>query len=319
MNKRERVKAAIAQRPVDHVPACFSLHFPKEASHGEAAVKAHLDFYRQTDCDVLKIMNENLVPLMGETCGFGDWAKVPAYHRRSPFMARQLDMIRRILDSAGDNVYSLATIHGICASAIHPWEETYGYVPVREMMVNTFRQDRQAVLSAFDRIADAMCDLAAACIQAGCDGIYYAALGGEKRFYTDQEFAQCIAPYDLRIMNAAKEAGGDVFLHVCKDDLNMERYRGYAPSCDVVNWGVYEAPLSMEEGRRLFPGKTIMGGLANHSGPLERGTEEELRAAVRQVIAQLGETGLILGADCTLPTGIPYERIMAAVHAAICE
>ena len=99
----------------------------------------------------------------------------------------------------------------------------------------------------------------------------------------------------------------------------MERYRGYAPSCDVVNWGVYEAPLGMEEGRRLFPGKTIMGGLANRSGPLEQGTQQELRAAVRRVIAQFGETGLILGADCTLPTDTPYERIKAAVQAAACK
>ena len=46
------------------------------------------------------------------------------------------------------------------------------------------------------------------------------------------------------------------------------------------------------------------------------GTDEELQAAVRKVIDDFGSTGFILGADCTLPTEIPYERIRTAVHAA---
>ncbi|MDD3213170.1 MAG: uroporphyrinogen decarboxylase family protein [Eubacteriales bacterium] len=317
MNKKERVKAAIAMKPVDHVPACFTLHFPSEVARGDAAVKAHLDFYRQTDCDALKIMNENMVPPIGELNGPADWNKVPSYTRHSPFMQAQLELIGRILEGAGDNTYSLATIHGICASAIHPLEARYGYVPVRKMMVDTFRADKRTVLDAFDRIADAMCDLAAASIEAGCTGIYYAALGGEKHFYTDEEFAECMEPFDLRIMDAARAAGGDVFLHICKENLNMERYRNYAAHCDVVNWGIYEAPLSMEAGRKLFPNKTIMGGLANRSGVLVDGTEAELQAAVRKIITDFNGNGLILGADCTLPTEIPYQRIATAVHAAV--
>ena len=117
MNKKDRVLAAISHQQVDHVPASFSLHFPREIASGEAAVKAHIDFYRETDCDVLKIMNENLVPEIGEMNGPDDWKKIPAYNRHSPFMVRQLDMIKRILDGVGEPVYALATVHGICASA----------------------------------------------------------------------------------------------------------------------------------------------------------------------------------------------------------
>ena len=87
----------------------------------------------------------------------------------------------------------------------------------------------------------------------------------------------------------------------------MERYRDYP--ADVVNWGVYEAPLSLEEGRRLFPGKAVMGGLANRGGPLDSGTKEELEAEVRKLIAQQRGQGFLLGADCTLPTETAYERI----------
>lgn len=316
MNKKERVQAAIKKQPVDHVPACFSLHFPREIAFGDAAVKAHLDFYRQTDCDILKIMNENLVPAIGEMNSPADWAKVPAYNRHSPFMQQQLDMIKRILDEEGD-AYSLATIHGICASTIHPLEAKYGYEPVRRLFVEQMRTDKQPMLDARRRIADAMCDLAQACIEIGCNGVYYAALGAEKHFFTDEEFAEAVEPFDRQILTAIREAGGDIFLHICKNNLNMQRYRNYQDLCDVVNWGVYEVPFSLEEGRKLFPNATIMGGLANRSGVLVDGTIEELQAAVRKLIADFGSTGFILGADCTLPTDIPVERIRAAAHAAI--
>ncbi|MEG0270566.1 MAG: uroporphyrinogen decarboxylase family protein [Clostridia bacterium] len=317
MNKQQRVLAAIKHQEVDHVPACFSLHFPKEIASGEAAVKAHLDFFRETDCDILKIMNENLVPTIDEMKCAEDWRKIPSYNRHSPFMVKQLDMIKRILDGVKEPVYSLATVHGICASAIHPVEARYGYVPVRNMMVNHLRENKTVVLDAFHRIADAMSDLAAACIEAGASGIYYAALGGEKHFYTDEEFKEAIEPFDRQIMSATKAAKGDVCLHICKENLEMSRYAGYGDFCDIVNWGIYEAPYTLEEGRKLFPNATIMGGLANRTGVLVDGSDEELCQAVSAVISEFGEKGLILGADCTLPTEISYHRIMVAAHAAI--
>ena len=58
MTNKERVIAAIKGEKVDRVPASFSLHFPKEIAKGESGVKAHLDFYRETGVDIMKIMND---------------------------------------------------------------------------------------------------------------------------------------------------------------------------------------------------------------------------------------------------------------------
>ena len=62
MNKKERVIAAIRGDVPDHVPVGFSLHFPRTAKTVEEDLKFHLDFFRETDTDIIKIMNENLVP-----------------------------------------------------------------------------------------------------------------------------------------------------------------------------------------------------------------------------------------------------------------
>jgi len=52
-----------------------------------------------------------------------------------------------------------------------------------------------------------------------------------------------------------------------------------------------------------------MGGLANRSGVLVNGSDEELVQAVRDILASQGKLKFILGADCTLPTDIDYRRI----------
>ena len=85
---------------------------------------------------------------------------------------------------------------------------------------------------------------------------------------------------------------------------------------DIVNWGVHEDNISLEEGRRLFGDITIMGGLQNRAGVLVDGTCEQIEQKVKSIIHSFGKQKFILGADCTLPTEISYQRINVAVKAA---
>lgn len=315
MTKKERVVNAIQGKEVDHVPCGFSLHFPSERAFGEAGVQEHLRFFRETDTDIIKIMNENLVPDVGEIRIAKDWEKIPTYSLKDGFMQQQIEMVKKILDQADPDAFSLGTLHGICASSIHPIEARYGYEKVRELLCVHFRENKVPVLDAFKRITEGMCLLAEEYVKLGVDGIYYAALGGERHYYTDEEFEEAVMVFDKEILTACKQAGGYNFLHMCKDNLNMERYRTYNDLADVVNWGVYETNFTLEEGKKLFPGTTIMGGLANRSGVMVDGTMEELMEASKKVITDFGKKGFILGADCTLPTEISYERINAIAKA----
>ena len=319
MNRRERVLAAIGGRQVDHVPSLFSLHFPREQAVGGAAVEAHVRFYNETGVDVLKIMNEHLEPAIGPVRAPEDWRAVKGYHMDAPFLRAQADIISNILEKVEKPVYSLATIHGVCASCIHPIEGAYGYARAREILLETLRSRPDIMLDVHKRVTDTMCELAQACIRAGADGIYYAALGGERHYYTDEEHDRFLKPFDLQIMRAAHEAGGHVFLHICKENLNMMRYREYAPYADVVNWGVYEADFSLSQGRALFPGCAILGGLKNRGGVLARGDADAIAREVRAVLEEAGTTRFLLGADCTLPTDTPYASIAAAARAAVIE
>jgi len=320
MTKKERVIAAINGQNVDGIPSGFSLHFPREIAFGENAVKAHLDFFRDTDTDILKIMNENLVPYAGEIDTPADYAKVKSFSIKDSFMQDQVHLTERILDGCDHDAFIMGTLHGVTASAIHPMEhmkkQDFDYNGVRAYLTELMRNDFQPVLDGMKRITDGMCELAGKYVEMGVDGVYYAALGGERRFFTDEEFAEWIEPLDKKILTAIKEAGGYCFLHICKDDLNMDRYKNYGKYCDVVNWGVYEAPYSLEQGHAMFPGKAIMGGLPNRHGVLVDGSIDDVQKAVREVIARNGRSKFILGADCTLATEQDLSRIRAAVEAA---
>ena len=318
MTKRDRVLRAIRKEPADFIPSCFSLHFPKERNSGEAGVRAHLDFFRDTGADIAKIMNENLVPSPGMGSSFPEaYADVRAFGKDTDFIVDQIDFTKKILDGLDDEYFTLGTLHGICASALHPIERSgIDYEKARDLQLLSLREAEGTTLSAFNRIADGLCSLVEGYKEAGVDAIYYAALGGEPRWFSDEEFDKWIKPFDLKIMKAIKEAGMYCFLHICKDGLNMQRYRDYASLSDVVNWGVYEVPFSLEEGRKLFPGCTIMGGLRNRSGVLVDGSADEIREEVRSVINGFGRTGFILGADCTLATEQDMGRLRAAIEAA---
>ena len=226
MNKKERVYAAIAGKPVDFVPCGFSLHFPPEKNSGEAGVQAHLDFFQETDTDILKVMNENLVPNYGTIKAPADWACIGKMDENTPFIHTQLEFTKEILSRCQPEGFTMGTLHGITASSIHPIEAVYGYDPVRTLLTEHLREDSQPVLDAMARIAEGMCSLAHGYGKAGVDAVYYASLGAEHRWFTAEEFEKWIAPFDKLILSEIQKAGCKAFLHICKDGLEMDRYKG---------------------------------------------------------------------------------------------
>ena len=74
----------------------------------------------------------------------------------------------------------------------------------------------------------------------------------------------------------------------------------------------------MAEGREIFGGRTVLGGFQNDKdGLLYNGSKEEIQAETKRLIAEAGTTGLVLGADCTIPSDIDHERIQWVREAAI--
>lgn len=313
MTKKERVLAVLRGEAVDRIPAGFWLHFPEQNFYGDSSVQAHLDFFRETDSDIHKIMNENLVPCEIPIKRAADWKNLKPFTRQSPFIVEQVEIIKRILDQTGGEGLTLATIHGIVASAWHARGGSAGYETGSNLLAAHLREDPQAVSYGWQILSDGLAILTEECLKAGADGIYYAALGGEKYLFTEEEFERYVKPHDLKVWDVAKERSDCNVLHICKDRLDLARYKDYP--CDIVNWGVYAENPSLEEGGQIFPDQVLLGGLDDRAGVLVDGTDEEICRAVKSILHRMEGRRFILGADCTLPTEISYQRIRTAVEA----
>ncbi len=267
--------------------------------------------------DICKIMNENLVPCMGSMNKPEDFTKFRSISIRDDFMAAQLELVRQIRKRCSPDVFLAGTLHGTVASCVHPLHRAgIKAVSARYFLRDCLRENPVPVWDAMERITEGMCELAKAYIEEGLDGIYYAALGGETWIYTDEEFDMWVRPCDYKIMKAIKDAGGRCILHICKEGLQLQRYKGYEAYADIINWGVYDAPYSLKAGQSLFPDSTLMGGFPNRRGIMVDGTLESIREETLRIIKDFGKTGFVIGADCTLPTETDYRRIRTIVDAA---
>lgn len=113
------------------------------------------------------------------------------------------------------------------------------------------------------------------------------------------------------VLEAANAAGGQTILHICgyegaKNDIHL--FKDYP--AQVFNWAVGPEGISLKEGQAIFGGRTVLGGFENtDTSLLYTGSKEAIEAEVKRLIAENGKQGIIIGADCTIPSDIAAERI----------
>jgi uroporphyrinogen decarboxylase len=157
--------------------------------------------------------------------------------------------------------------------------------------------------------------------EAGMDGIYYSTMdiGAEARTkLTDEKRRQTVEQSDMATLAGINAVGKLNILHICGwgGHRNVLKHFVNYPA-QVVNWAVNTEGVSLGEGKKLFPGKTVMGGFGNTTADLlYKGSKEEIQAETRRLLAESGRTGVILGADCTVPRDIPVENLNCVREAA---
>ena len=314
MTKHERLFNLLEGKPIDRTPVGFWLHFPEEMHHGEKAIEAHMNFIEDTNTDILKIMNENILydghSLIEDE---NDIDKFRGYSRKDSIFLDQMEIIKRIADRARGQYPIFATIHGLLVSTFH---ETgfAGQFTTRGVCLAEFCRKKPAQMrKVFETISETLMEFVDCSLEAGAEGIFYAALGGERHFFTDEEFKEFVAPYEKKIYDHIKAKTRLDLLHICKTNIDFTRYADLNPT--IVNWGVYGNNLSLTEGAKIFPNSVILGGFPDRHGVLVDGSKEEIFQHTREVLDEMNGRKFIVGSDCTLPTEISHERIRAVVEA----
>ncbi|MGP8159896.1 MAG: uroporphyrinogen decarboxylase family protein [Candidatus Dormibacteria bacterium] len=288
------LRALLRSEPLDHPPILLWKHFridePRELARRTVA------FYRDHRLAAAKLMPD--IPLLFRDHALSSWAQVAELRRFGPIATvgraaeyvRTVELVRAELD-AGDVV--LVTLFSPLA-LVGLWTGPTG---IREM-ANAERSVAHAVLWA---LAGVVSELAAACLQAGADGVYYSCWGQD--VLSASEYGELGTPYDLAGLRGAGAAEFRLLhLHGAVDG-GVERYATYP--AQIVGWSEVESSFTLTEGARALPGKFVMGGIAeNRSGPADAAT----RARIGALVERLGPR-FVVAPGCSLPDDIGDEAL----------
>ena len=316
MDRIERVRRAIAGHEVDRIPAGFWTHFPPAASTGRAMADAHLDFYRRSGVDFVKVMNDNPYRLVGldRIDRPSDWRRLRPEPRGSSGRLAYLDGVKAILDAVGHEALVIVTVFNPFATANDNRSGSLDFSDVSFDGISAhLREDPESTSVGLEVIAESLALLAVDCIEAGAAGVFFSANGAERGRFSDEQFEHHIGRTDRVVLEAARAAGATFnLLHVCGAGQRLEAYAGYP--VDVVNWAPQMGNPSLIEGRRML-GKTVLGGL-DQSGPLSTASRPAIEHEVREVVAASGARGFMLGAGCAVTGEVDPEVFAWARDAA---
>ena len=317
MSKRELVFRVLDQKPAERVPVGFWFHFAspdKLQDYSPETIEVnrtgHLRFIREFAPDILKIMTDGFFIYPNETLASlttpADLDRVEASHP-AQWIDDQVALAKELVEVYGKEA---ATFYNIFSPSTHILFQSRAWRNPLLTQERLLRENPEGYAHALGEIAKDLSELIRRVIsEAGVDGIYLSVRSIAN--VPTADYARYIAPSELTLLSDANALSDYNLLHICgyagyRNDINA--FRDYPVK--AVNWAVTAEKISLLEGRDLFPGKALIGGFENtKEGVLYRGSREEIEAETDRLLRSAGSTGVILGADCTVPSDIPLSHL----------
>jgi uroporphyrinogen decarboxylase len=326
MNKWERVEAALHGAEVDRVPISLWKHYHLQDRAPGQLAEVNIVLHRQFDTDLIKLTPSGLYPIQdwGATIQFGrdddflplavspvialadDWETLPRLDVNKGALRRELEMIHHVatgLDGSAPfmmTLFSPLTIaYKLCGDKISG-----------ERVVDYIRQSPRQLHAGLAVIRDVVIDYAAACLEAGASGFFFATQMATGDLMTRQEFQEFGVAFDLQVLESLVGKSWITMLHVCKQNLMFDLVADYP--VDVINWAARTSGTTLAEARQMT-GSALAGGLSLET--LLNGTEKDVLAEAREAIVQAGRRGFILAPDCVIRGPSPDANLAAARRA----
>ena len=328
-SKRELVLKAFRGEPVDRVPVGFWHHFTSEDEwlvgfRNQAIIEknlaGHQAFLAEVDPDFIKLMSDGYFAYPNERLkkvqSIKDLADIEPLGADHPWISEQVELVQKIRAGFTED---LVAIYNIFAPVTY-FKWLIGKVAGGDDIIADFLvEDAVLTKRVLDVIAQDIAALTERIIkEAGADGIYLSVQSIQDARVSAEDYKAFIAPSELAVLEAANAAGGVNILHICgyegaRNDVHL--FTDYP--AQVINWAVGPEGISLAEGRKLFGGRTVLGGFENgKDGLLYTGSQAAIQDETNRLIAEAGKEALIIGADCTIPSDIEAERIQWVRQAA---
>lgn len=320
MSKKQLILDAFDNKPVERVPVGFWFHFvqPDEFKNGlknpavlQKNIDSHKKFVKEFQPDFVKLMSDGFFeypnPILIHAKNASELKQLKPLNADDPWITGQVNLVRTLTDSFGSD---LATFYNIFAPATFfkfNFDEKGNQV-----LADFILEDAEAVKYALDVVARDLALLSERLITEGnADGIYLSVQNVQDKRISPKLYREVIAPSEKKVLEGANKASNYNVLHICgyegsRNDLSL--YTDY--NAKAINWAVTVEKIGLAEGKKLFGGKAVIGGFNNtSSGLLYSGSKEEIEEYTEKLVQGAGKTGVILGADCTVPSDIALDRL----------
>lgn len=314
MTKKERVIAAMNNQATDRPPVGFWFHFTGDEQLGQPCVEAHLRYYNHVEVDIAKLMCDGYFdypnPVAKAVKKAEDWFDMQPLGPESDFIRGQVERAKAVKAGLTSDCLVLYNVFAPFSSIRFGTSD--------ELVMRHLRENPEAIHHALNVIAQ---DNALLCekliTEAGIDGVYYCVQGGEKDRFTPDQYRRHITPSDLKVLEHANKFSDLNVLHCCGwagIPNHLEVWQDYPAK--AVNWACFIEDVDLTQGKEFFGGKCVLGGFDNRPGSvMVDGSKEDIQAYAQELVRRHGTTGIMLGADCTLPAGTDTRRMQWVVDA----
>lgn len=289
-----------------YVPAGFFMHF---GVRGDAAVKAHLDYFRGTGMDFVKIQfDEQSLPPIDQIKTPKDWSKIPVLPEK--WFEPSLYLLKSLIKEAKSEALIIQTLYS-------PYQMAKQAVPWK-VLVEHVTQDAESVCRGMENITLSLLHFVQAASRLGVDGFYTCTQGGETNRIADRAlFNRTIKSYDMLLYKEAAQLVRYNIMHICDYDGPYEdfvaRFQDYPGQVVNVPLTADNRPLPLRQAADIFK-RPVMGGL-NRLGILSTGSPDDAKTATLEALKD-APANVILGADCTVSPKTPMENLRMAIRTA---
>lgn len=329
-SKKELVLAALDRQPVERVPSGFWFHFLPDEIHADALKEPELarDLLRKEESyiegarpDFVKIMTDGFFPYPNEKVlrarslkDFKDLQPLPDDH---PFFTEQIAYARALTERYG---HELALFYNVfCAGTTLKFMQPR-FEEGEPFLLSLLREDKEELRRVLDIISEDLAKLARRVItEGGVTGIYFSLQNLIGEGVTKEIYDEVLAPGEKKILAAANSVSAYNILHICGYAGHRNVLSWYADyEAKAVNWAAVVEGVSLGEGQKIFEGKAVLGGFGNlQTDVLYSGSRQEIQDETRRLLEEAGRTGVLLGADCTVPRDTDWEHFEWVREAAV--
>ena len=329
-NKRELVLDAINGKKTSRVPVGFWFHFVhpeiKDAFADESIPQQNIDghkhFFEKFQPDFVKLMSDGYFnypnEILKNISSADDLLKIKPLGKDHKWIRQQVELVKK---QRANFSYNPVTFYNLFSPAtslkilIGAFDNS-----AAKQEADLIIQNKEAVKYAFDVIAQDLSDLAQAVItEGGADGIYLSAQNIQDERIDEKLYKEVVAPSEIKILEAAQKISKYNVLHICGYEgarNHLEWYKDYPVA--IVNWAAVVEGVPLEEGRKIFGDRAVIGGFGNTKKDiLFKRSEEEIKKQTKEILEKSGREKIILGADCTVPYDIDLKHLEWVREAAV--